>query len=290
MAKETKSTKQEVATVKQSANLPAEFLNQVALDAGKGAEEATSDDMSVPFIKIAQKLSEELDKRNSKFIEGMEEGDFFNTASLVVYGGEQGFWFVPVKFMRKYLQWTPRDKGGGFGGEHGPEIMDKTTAGEKGENYLSNGDEIVITGTWFGLIIDDDGNVIDQAVVSLSKTQLKKSKTLMTRLKSVAIPGPSGRKFNPPLFYNRVRVTSVPESNDQGNWMGWKFELSGSVFDFPNDTGGEIYDAAKMLLEAVDSGRVKAADPSAAGNDDVGEKSGEDRRQSNADADRDIPF
>jgi hypothetical protein len=290
MAKE--ATKSNVpATTKAQANLPAEFAAQIAMDAGMGSEDATSDDMSVPFIKIAQKLSEELDKRNSKYIEGMEEGDFFNTASLVVYSGEQGFWFIPVKFIRKYLQWTPRDKGGGFGGEHGPEIMDKTTPGEKGENYLPNGDEIVITGTWFGLIVDDDGNLIDQAVISLAKTQLKKSKTLMTRLKSVALPHPSGKgKFNPPIFYNRVKVTSVPESNDQGNWMGWKFELSGSVFDFPNDTGGELYDAAKMLLEAVDSGRVKAADPSAAGNDDVGGADTGARDGRAQDPDKEIPF
>jgi hypothetical protein len=281
-----KAKEESKAVVPTKGNLPAEFLDQVALDAGKGAEEATSEDMAVPFMKIAQALSPEVNKRESTYIEGLEVGDFFNTATQVVYGGEDGFYFIPVKFVRKYLEWTPRDKGGGFNGEHGPEIMEKTTAGEKGENWLQNGNEIVITGTWFGLVIPLDGSAVDQAVVSLSKTQLKKSRNLMTKLKQVSVKNSAGRAFNPPIFYSRIKVTSVPESNDQGNWMGWKFDMDGTIFDLPD--GGELYDSAKLMLEAVSAGRIRTADPGANAPDADGDDGGESRR--GGDPDKEIPF
>ena len=277
-----------VAPQKGNANLPAEFLNQVAADAGLGAENATAEDMTVPLIKIAQALSPEVNKREATYIQGLEVGDFFNSATQKVWKGDVGFDAIPVYFERKYLQWTPRDKGGGFGGEHDASIMDKTTAGEKGENYLDNGDEIVITGTWYFIIPDDETGDVDQAVVSLSKTQLKKSKQLMTKLRTLLLNGPNG-KFNPPLFYSKVKVTSVPESNDQGNWMGWKFELNGNVFELKE--GKEIYEMSKGLMEAVRSGKVKAA--TEAPSDDAGGGGGKDIDHDGAGgtaADKEIPF
>lgn len=268
--------KNELAPRKE--NLPAELLEQIALDAGMGSEDATTEDMILPFLKIAQALSPEVNKRESVYIDGLEQGDFFNTASQATYKGESGLYLVPVYFQRKYLEWTPRDAGGGFNGEHPADIMDKTKPGPKGENFLDNGNEIVITGTWYCLVIDGkSGDVLDQAVISLSKTQLKKSRGLMSRLKQVTVTNPAtGRKVNTPLFYNVLKVTSVPESNDQGNWYGWKFDLAGNVFQF--ESGAEIYDGSKVLLEALRSGKARAADPNPSDNLDRGSAGAEGQK------------
>jgi hypothetical protein len=277
--------KQELTKTSQHGNLPAEFLDQVAADAGMGSEGVSGEDMALPQLKIAQKLSPEVDTRDALHIPGLNVGDFFNSASQIVYpnAGDGALFFIPVYFERKYLEWTPRDAGGGFNGEHGPEVMEKTKPNGSGGNFLANGNEIVVTGTWFGIIVSTDGSVVEQGVISLSKTQLKKSRQLMTKLKAVALPHPqTKKKFNPPLFYNRLRVSSIPENNDQGNWEGWKFELAGSIFDLPNDMGTELYDTCKMMFEAVRSGAVKASQVNNAplndggGNDEGGNDKGED--------------
>lgn len=281
------------SVAKASANVPAEMMDSLSADAGMGSEDASSEDMQVPFMKIGQKLSPELDENDSAHIDGMKVGDFFNNATQQVFPKDKGFDFVPVYFVRKYLEWTPRDAGGGFNGEHPAAIMEKTTSDGKGGNFLSNGNEIVVTGTWFGFVVHEDGVTIDQAVISLAKTQLKKSRKLMTLLRSVVVKH-NKKAFNPPLFYNRVRVTSVPESNDQGNWMGWKFEIVGTVFDF--EDGAEMYDAAKILLDAVREGRVTTQQPDAPSNDgggaggDIDHDDEEDAGKKAAQADKEIPF
>lgn len=283
MAKETKA----VAPVKENANLPAEFMGEIESDAGLGSENSTTEDMLLPFLKIAQALSPEVNKRESTHITGLEVGDFFNTATQTVYGGEAGFHYIPVFYRRSYLEWTPRDAGGGFNGEHDQSILDKCKAGDKGEQILPNGNEIVTTGIWYGIAVDADGNM-EQCVLSLSKTQLKKSRGLMTKLKTLSIKGPSGKPFNPPLFFSKVKVTTVPESNDQGNWMGWKFELDGNVFELAE--GRELYEQCKSLHEAVRSGAVKASAPDS--QTDIGRNDVDDEDDSPASrqGDKEIPF
>ena len=246
--------------VTDSSKLPAHTTVDVFADAGKGSESATMSDMIIPFILCAQKLSPQLNKRESVHIEGLEEGDFFNTATEQFWKGETGFIFVPALYQREYNEWIPRADGGGFAGKHGPEIEKKVVREERNGRfglYLPNGNTIAITGVWYGLILDKDSTI--QAVLSLSSTQLKKSQKLMSQLKELALDRPDGKgKFNPPLWYSRVRVSSVPESNDQGSWMGWKFTLEGSTLD-DKQNGEFIYMMAKHLGEAVTKGTAKAA-------------------------------
>lgn len=246
------------AMMKKETGLPERVMEDVYADAGMGAEHATSDDMTVPFIKLAQALSDEVNKRESAYIDGLEQGDFFNSATQDKWGGDKGFAFIPCHYERQYLEWTPRDAGGGFQGSHGPEIMEQVTQNGPAST-LPNGNEIVQTGAWFGLVVDENGS-FEQAVISLSKVQMKKSRQLMTMLKSVMLSGPNG-KFNPPTFYNVVRFTSVPESNDQGSWYGWKPVVEGNVFEL--DPSGDLYAQAKVLGAAVKSGKVKQAVPEA---------------------------
>lgn len=243
--------------------LPADLASDVMADAGAGMEQVNQDDMSIPFLRIAQALSPEVNKREGDYIEGIEVGDIFNTATQAVWKGDAGFPFIPAYYVREYLEWVPREQGGGFAGRHPESIMSQTSRNDKGKDVLPNGHHIVTTGTWYGLVVTEHG--AEQAVISMASTQLKKSRQLMTKLKSLALPKPGGQPgtFNPPLFYNALKVTSVPEQNDQGNWMGWKFDLVGSVFDLPN--GAELYKEAKALMEAVKSGAVKAATPPADG-------------------------
>lgn len=230
-------------------------------DAGKGSETVTMEDMVIPFIQCAQALSPQVNKRESVYIDGLEQGDFFNTATEQFWKGDTGFIFIPVLYMREHNEWKPREAGGGFQGKHDASIMQKVVSEERGgkwANYLPNGNTIAVTGTWYGLVYDNGS--LHQAVLSLTSTQLKKSRQLLTKLKSIMVPGgPNNTSFNPALYYSKVKVTSVPESNERGNWFGWKFELDGNVFELPN--GEEIYKAGQALLQAVHSGTVKAAPP-----------------------------
>lgn len=251
-----KAAVKEVA-VTSAAGLPAELAAKLRADAGLGYENVTQDDKIIPFVTIAQALSPQVNERDSAYIKGLKQGDFFNVATGRVWSGQDGFKFVPVLYERKYLEWVPREKGGGFAGEHGPEVMEKVASEERGgkfANWLPNGNTIAVTGTWYGIIIDPDTGHAEQAVLAMASTQLKKSKALNSKLDTVRAEV-DGEKFKPAMFYNVVDVKSTAESNDKGNWFGWGLSLDGSVFALPG--GGELYAVGKDFLEAVRSGSVK---------------------------------
>lgn len=248
--------------------IPADVLGDVLQDAGLGSEQATSEDIALPFIKCAQMLSDEMkESKPDAYIPDLREGDFFNSITKRIFPRANGVYFVPVYYVRKYLEWGPK-RGDGFKGEHGPDIMTQVKR-DGVKNVLPNGNLIVPTATWFGFVVDRETGEVKGAVIALSSTQMKKSRQLMYKLKDVTVADGKGGRFTPPIFYNVVHITSVAEGNDQGDWMGWKFETAGNVFALPGGEG--IYREARRLYELVKSGAVKTAAPDDDGSRDAGD-------------------
>ena len=61
----------------------------------KGFSEVTSEDLSIPFIRVLAQLSPQVNKRDGKYVEGAEAGMLFNTVLNEVYDGEQGLLVIP---------------------------------------------------------------------------------------------------------------------------------------------------------------------------------------------------
>jgi hypothetical protein len=244
--------------------------NQAAMleeDEGAGGENVTSKDMAIPRISILQSGSPQVKKSDPKFIKGAVEGDFFdNIANEVAFKGEDGFLMVPVSYRRTNIEWIPKKKGGGFIADHGSDDLilqkcQKDPDPDSNAMLLPNGNEIVTTAEFYCYVMGMDGVSPRQAVVSLAKTQLKKSRKLITQLETYRIPRPSNPKetFNPAYFYSVFHVTSVPESKKDFNWMGWDFLRHSDTLALPE--GNELYMAARAFREAVGAGKVKVAAP-----------------------------
>jgi hypothetical protein len=248
-----------VAATKKKSNLPAGLMADLEGDAGMGTEGVTAEDMLIPFLAILQALSPQVDKRDSDYVDGAEPSMIYNSALQTLYDGEDGIQIIPVKYRKVHNEWVPRSAGGGYVGERDATIMDETERDEKsGRDVLPNGNEVVGSGDWYVLVLNPDGTQ-DQAVISFSMTQMKKSRRMMTMIKSVALKNQAGATFGPPMFYNVFKLTTVPEENDKGKWFGWDIEPNGNVFDL--DNGEELYESAKGLYMAVAAGTVKAAPP-----------------------------
>jgi hypothetical protein len=58
--------------------------------------------------------------------------------------------------------------------------------------------------------------------------------------------------FTPPMFSHIYKLTTIPQSNDQGSWYGWKVELVEELTD------ASLYQAAKKFRDAVKAGEAKA--------------------------------
>lgn len=231
-------------------------INAVLVDnASSGFEEADQSSFALPFISILQALSPQCKKKDPAYIEGAEEGMFFNSVEGTITDGDIGVDFVPVYFAQRYIAWGLRDKGGGFKGEYPPSdpIVHNTTRDPEGRDILnSNLDvQLVDTRVHYGLL--KVGDAYQPAVFSMSSTQVKKSKQWMSRMQAIRITNANGGQVQAPMFSRIWHLTTVSEGNDKGTWMGFKIGDSRQIED------QELLYQAMALKEAIQSGLAKAS-------------------------------
>lgn len=233
-------------------------------DAGSGMEGTDSESFAIPFLMVLQKGSPQVDEAAGEAIEGAKAGMLFENVTSRMFDGKVGVNIVPCAYRRVFLRWGPRDGGGGFKGELLPEqVVAMRQDGkivevdgrlyiplEDGSVHEKKCDRIADTRNHFVLILNDDGSWTN-ALLSLTSTQIKKSKMLMSALSGVKVNGSSG-PFTPPTFANVVHVTTVPESNDKGAWYGVRFEVTGPVAD------KNVYAAGRAFHGSVAKGAVAA--------------------------------
>lgn len=243
-------------------------------DVGGGMEGADRESFAVPFLRALQKMSPQVDEAQAEYVEGAKPGMLYNTVTGKLYDGKEGVLVLPCAYQRRFIRWAPQGEAASFKGEYTPEeVARMRETGEvqelDGKLYVpdSNGevddkkcDRMDDTRSHFMLVIDEDG--ASQAVMPLSSTQIKKSKQLMSILSSVKVKGPNGM-VTPPTWSNLVRVTTVPESNDQGSWHGVKFTREGFTQE------ADLYQMGKAFHDAIDAGEAQVkyeeVDPSKGG-------------------------
>lgn len=239
-------------------------------DAGSGMETMRADSFAIPRLALLQKMSPQLEKTKPEFIEGAEVGMILDSVSGQLYDGQDGILVVLVSYLHSYINWWPRNsqKGKGFIQNLGndPKCLINTKPADKVLFGLPNGSEIVPTHEYFALIIDEDDLSITRALIPLTKTQYKKGKQLNTATQLLINVG--GVKRLAPLFYRTYRFSAIPESNNDGNWFGWKIEpgpaLLANDLQLPVLEGGEkIYLEARAFKTAVNKDEVKVQDRNA---------------------------
>jgi len=233
-----------------------------AADAGLGMEGADKASFAIPFLVLLQSNSPQLET-----VEKAKAGMFINSVTNELFSSVQ---VVPVAFQRRYLAWAPRSAGGGFKGEYSVAQVEapanelKWKRDADGNMVMPDGSVLKDTRNHFILLVN--GDAVHQALISLSSTQIKKSKKWMSRIQSIQMKDANGKPFNPPSFSHVYECTSVNEENDKGKWKGIEINLVGPVTD------KSVYDAAKAFHALIVAGKVEVAPPPTGGEDDTGEK------------------
>jgi hypothetical protein len=224
-------------------------------DAGAGFEDSDQKSYAIPFLSVLQSGSPQCKRAKGEYVEGAQEGMFFNSVSQELFDGKEGVVLLPCHYTRTFNEWTPRDSGGGLVAVHdaatGEAMLADCSKGPKGEDILPNGHILADTRNHYVLIIKPDGSY-EPAFMPLGSTQIKKSKRWMTLMNNIRIGGQIA-----PMFSQLYRFTTVPESNDKGDWFGVDFKHIGAVSDIAH------YTAAKQFREMVRSGVAKPADTGA---------------------------
>jgi hypothetical protein len=232
--------KQAVAKVED--NLPQERPSWMG-DTARGNESVSADDMAIPRLSIIQDLSPQHKEGKSEYIEGARPKMVFNTATQSLY--PDGVLIVPVLFRKEWVIWKDIDEGGGFRGAFNSESEAKRNLAELEDAAQC---EIVDTHQHFVLAVDpsvpasemDDPRNIQQAVVSMSKSQMKVSRQWNTIISSAG-----GDRFE-----RLYTLSVVDDKNAAGQeYYNWKVTQKGYV------TEG-MFKLAEQMYEAVKSGAM----------------------------------
>lgn len=237
----------------EAKELSTSILGQLTQDAesNSGFQNMTSEDVALPFLSILQALSPQV--RGTNKIDGAKEGDFYNTVTQESYNGKDGITLIPCAFKKAYVEWTPREQGGGYVKEHASaSVLESTKKDDKGRDVLPNGNLVVTTAYHFVLIVRPTGTV-ERAIISFTSTQLKKSRRWNSQMMNIQIKLPNGNLIRPPMYSHTYLATTLNESNDLGQWAGWNIG-SPSIIEDP-----KLYTLAKAFSDDIIKGSVKVA-------------------------------
>lgn len=237
---------------------------QALAESESGQNTFTTDDLAIPFLRILQTNSPQVDKRSDDAVDDAEPGMFFNSATKRLWEGEEtGVVVVPVHFTRRYTEWVLRDEGGGFIKDHGTNaaILEQCTRNEDGQDILKNGHQIVLSFDYFVFIVDEEQpGQYEQALLSLTSTQLKKARKWNTNMDARRENKADGSgTFNPKMFYYSYRLTSVAEKNEKGKWLGVNIAPEGRTIDLPY--GAKTFMAAHDFHRRAAAGKVLVGAP-----------------------------
>lgn len=234
-------------------------------DTGAGFENITQDELSVPFIAVLQKNSPQVEDGNPRQLAGAKAGMLFNTVTNKLYDGKLGIRFIPVHRSRNYIEWIPRDDGGGFVGIHEVDSLEVRDALKKagrkfGKLKVGDNNDLVETCGLFGLLLAEDGT-FERVVIAFASSQIGTYKRLMTTAQSIQVVGTNGEPQIPPLFSHvyRLRTEFFPGKNNY-TWFKWRVAFDGDdAVSCRLAKDAPLYQQAKQFRAMVLSGSAAAA-------------------------------
>lgn len=233
--------------------------------AGMGFEDRGRDAISLPYLNILQALSPQVSEET---VAGAKAGMFFNNVTNDLDDKVKFLW---CHAETKYVEWIPREKGGGFVAVHEPTsdvvAKAKQQGGSRATKLHVGDNDLIETRYVYGLALDDDLEIKSFVVLANKSKNLKVVRNWFT---SMLING--GKDV--PTFAFVAELFTTREKNEKGSWhqLAAKPALGKTWKDSKINpaTHGHLLLEAKNLITMVKSGAAKvdyAADskPSEAG-------------------------
>ena len=220
--------------------------------AGAGFENTGREDYQVPMLYVTQALSPLVQEKK------VEAGMLVNNVTGEVF---DEIVLVPCLTQHVFVEWVPREKGGGFVGVHSidsPEVAQaKASSKEFGDYWLPNGNQLVET--FYVYCVTP---AMEQVILPISSSKIKKYRGWMTRARSILVPLRDGRRINPPLYAHRYRLSITQEKGQQGIYYNIDVAFDGKdAADARLAPDSDLFVAASNFKRLASEGSVKVANP-----------------------------
>jgi hypothetical protein len=237
----------ETETIKQEKTKSLATIDDSVLagDAGAGLENVRAEDLLIPTLKLVQKGSPFVDPTESSYTKSVKVGDIINSVTNEFYDGDAGITVIPSAYRRVFLEYIPREAGGGLAGFHEDSaILAQTHRDEGGRDVLASGNYVQTTANHYVLLVEGEKYV--PVMVAMYSSQLKKSRRWNSIMAGHRINN-NGKSIIPPSYSHMYHLSTVPEKNSKGSWFGWKIDLLGRVENIL------LYTSAKEFAKSIQS-------------------------------------
>lgn len=230
--------------------ITSEMAAMLQADAGAGMEDMGKDDFALPFLKILQALSPEVQRGNPRYVANARPGDFLNSITSELHPGEDGVELVRVAFEKKWLEWRPKETGGGL-------VRVSASAEEAAAHRIpaigneETDTEIVETAQIYCLMNTSDSGW-RPVVLPWTKSKLKVSRNWNAKMGEQTFKkwGVAESTKTLPVMAVVYRLTTRSEAGKKGDYFVPVVEPAGLVAD-------AVYEAAKAFRDIVVAGKTK---------------------------------
>lgn len=244
------ATKSNAVAKKEEAALPIS-VEELEAFSGMGFEGADKDSYAIPFLRILQPTSPQIDEEGPAYVQGAKAGMLLNTVTNELFGKEVSI--IPVHYARDFVEWKPnRD---GFVKSHGndPSILNRIQQIDDNNNsILDNGNIIQDTRNHYVLLAERPE--LGPIILSLTSTGIRHSKKWMSLMTALRIPNSTKAA---PMFAGVWKVSTIRNSNDDGTWYQLGDKNTTGI-EFEGWVNKEQLDAAMAARELITSGEASA--------------------------------
>jgi hypothetical protein len=224
-------------------------------DGSDNAADLDKDSYAIPRLAIIEKMSPELEEGDEAYIEGAKPGMIVNKVMGTLHTNDNPLHVIPVYRRRVYLEWVPRNQGGGFVAEHnvadGAELMKSTTRNEKNVDILPGTGNELHNVLEFYVLATADGIAWEPAVISMSRTRMAEGKRWNQRIDNFLR---NGQKIKP--WAQVYPMTTAKKDNPDG--VSHVFKSGNAVFlpEF-TDNDGDVFAMAESFHDAIKGGTAQ---------------------------------
>lgn len=226
---------------------PDDLLEELATDAGKGLSTAREDNL-VPLIYLLQSNSPQVNKRDPSYLDGADPGDIWlRLAEHPIVKGNEGFDFQPCYFSIDWVEWIPRDKGGGFMGRH-PDLPEEAKAVKDPQRpnrvkyVLPNGNELIQTRYHAGFVHFAGGQRLPY-VLPFKSTGHTVSRQWMTMMNAKRLKDAKGNSLPAPSWACLYRLKTKQRTNVDGTFFVFEVTDAGWLNKEERERGKALYEA-----------------------------------------------
>lgn len=274
--------------VAQTAGTALAIVEIAEEDIGAGISNIDPNERKIPFVRILQTNSPEVDADDAKYVPGAVAGMFINTATKQCY---KSLIMLPCARDHKYIEYIPRAIGSGFVAVHKPDdeliLMlrakygkfgklprDVTKRDDKGQAL--DGTEIIESYEIYGIFIDPETGSKFRAIAPFQSTQIGKYQVLVDRADAIEYQVKGGAIVKPPFWSHKWLLTTATETRKAGKFKGYVIGLFAKKPDGSDDVtiksfvkmSDPLYAMGKELCAFAEAGKAEV-DYSTAGVDDA---------------------